>query len=160
MAPFRSLIIRILLEQAIAAEEYSYGLYESLLRSSPPPGTARILKRLAAAELEHRIKLLELQEDPDAAAELLRTEGRAAEELPDGGREPRGPGGGSGAAGDPDDFRHLLMTALEKEHRAVRRYRNLAARSRIRTAKEVFTYLMRQEMEHEAWISGLLEDLE
>ena len=150
MAPFRSLLIKILLEQAIAAEEYAYRLYEGLLRSSPPAETARVLKLLAAAELEHRIRLVEFQKDPDTAAGR-RTFPSAA----DRGDEPRPRENRA-----PADFRHLLVTALEKERRAVRRYGKLAEKSRLRTAREVFTYLMRQEMEHEEWILKLLEESE
>jgi rubrerythrin len=155
MAPLKSLLIKILLEEAIAAEEHAYRLYEGLLNSSPPPEAARILKLLAAAELEHRIKLLKLQEDPDAAARTLRREGKEEGELPN----TDGPAGPENPDFDavPTDFRHLLMTALEKERRAVDRYRELADRTRVRTAREVFTYLMRQEREHEEWILGFLE---
>ena len=157
MTPFRSLIIKILLEHAIAAEEHAYALYEGLLESSPPAETARILKLLAAAELEHRIKLHELQEDPKAAAEALKTEETAA--------KPGSPAEADAGEGTvrreiraPSEFRHILMTALEKERRAVRRYRRLADKSRLRTAKTVFSYLMRQEMEHENRILDLLGD--
>ncbi len=154
MAFFRSLIIKILLEHAIATEEYAYSLYEGLLNSSPPPEAARVLKLLAAAELEHRIKLHELQENPDTAAEALQAEGGEVRGAPSSGgpSDPEIADFGTAPAG----FRHLLTTALEKERRAVRRYRRLADRSRVRTAREVFTYLMRQEQKHEEWISGLL----
>jgi rubrerythrin len=158
MAFFRSLIIKILLEHAIAAEEHAYGLYEGLLNSSPPPEAARVLKLLAAAELEHRIKLHELQENPDTAAEALRAEGGEAEGAPSSSGPTVPETADFGTA--PADFRHLLMTAIEKERRAVRRYKKLADRSRLRAAREVFSYLMRQEQEHEEWISGLLRGLE
>ena len=59
MSVMKKLLLRILLEDAIANEEAAYAFYESALEHVSQPESIALLKKLMAGELRHRIQLVE-----------------------------------------------------------------------------------------------------
>jgi rubrerythrin len=145
--PFRKLIIKLILEKAIIFEERAYRFYESALSMVEHEQTADLLKRLSAAELEHRLKLEEIQKR--GILETGDYEGTDFEKNGDYEMISREwPDIASGSS-----HKEILNVALAREKTAFRFYRNLKEYSRVKVAKELFGMLAREESNHISWIT-------
>jgi rubrerythrin len=144
-------LLRLILEEAIRREEEAYRFYEAALEPVRAPEAQALLRRLCAEELRHRLKLQELQLQP----ENLELEARTPEEselLTDSGPAPEP----SAELADlqPADVWRL---ALRKEQLAVAHYGLLARKIRLRVPRRVFSFLAAEEQRHVDWVRAALE---
>jgi len=136
----RKLLLRIILEKAIAFEENAYRYYEEALERTAMIETAELLRKLLSDELRHRLKLEEMQRTGDIEG-LSAPESRNyiyIKEL----RE-------KWPLLHPWSSRaEILKLALKKEMSAHQFYRRLAEKTPLKTAKEAFSALAGEELEH------------
>jgi rubrerythrin len=121
--PFRKLLVKLILEQALIFEERAYRFYEE-----------------AFEQAVMRIKLEEVQKRGDLGALTVTSSSERddieaiSDEWPDIDRDvTRG---------------EILRIALKKEQRSFNFYRILAKKSRVRVAGEVFNALSNEELQH------------
>lgn len=147
----RRFLLRLILEEAIRREEEAYRFYEAALEPVRAPEARALLGKLCAEELRHRLKLQELQGQPESIPESLEVEARDLQEselLADSGPAPE-------LAGlRPEDVWRL---ALDKERLAVRHYGLLARRTPLAEPRRVFAWLAAEEQRHVDWVLGALE---
>jgi rubrerythrin len=148
---FRRLLLKILLERAIAFEERAYRFYEEALACSAMSDTSELLRKLLAGELLHRMKLEELQRTGDLGplAVSLQNGERDIEELSEEW-PPLHPWAHKG---------EVLETALRKEARAHRFYRSLAKKAALKAARDVFAALSNEESAHVEWLKEEIEKI-
>jgi len=148
----RRFLLRLILEEAIRREEEAYRFYEDALEPVRAPEARALLQKLCAEELRHRLKLQELQGQPDSIPESLEVEARDLQEselLTDSGPAPA-----PALAGlRPEDVWRL---ALDKERLAVRHYGLLARRAPLPEPRRVFAWLAAEEQRHVDWVLGAL----
>jgi rubrerythrin len=154
----RRFLLRLILEEAICREEEAYRFYEAALEPVRAPEARALLQRLCAEELRHRLKLQELQLQPENPEVEARSP-QESELLADSGRKPGAtapePASAPELAGlRPEDVWRL---ALDKERLAVRHYGLLARRTPLREPRRVFSYLAAEEQRHVDWVLGALE---
>jgi rubrerythrin len=140
----RRFLLRLILEEAIRREEEAYRFYEAAQEPVRSPASRELLRRLCAEELRHRLKLQELQLQP----ENLEVQARSPEEsrlLTDSGPAPEP------ALADlqPTDVWRL---ALAKERLAVAHYGLLARRVSLRVPRRLFAFLAAEEQRHVDWV--------
>lgn len=153
----RQFLLRLILEEAIRREEEAYRYYEAALEPVREPAARKLLRRLCAEELRHRLKLEELQRSgvADLAVEAV----NAAEEelLVDAAPAPGllAPTPAAGLADlRPADVWRL---ALRKERLAVAHYGLLSRKVALRLPRRVFAFLAAQESRHVEWVLSALE---
>ena len=153
----RQFLLRLILEEAIRREEEAYRYYEAALEPVREPAARKLLRRLCAEELRHRLKLEELQRSgvADLAVEAV----NAAEEelLVDAAPAPGllAPTPAAGLADlRPADVWRL---ALRKERLAVAHYGLLSRKVALRLPRRVFVFLAAQESRHVKWVLSALE---
>ena len=137
---FRKLLLKILLERAIAFEERAYRFYEEALARSAMSDTSELFRQLLAEELLHRMKLEEMQRTGDLG--LLEVSlPRGAQDVEELSQEwPRlHPWAHKG---------EVLETALRKEAMAYRFYKSLAKKAALKAARDVFAALSGEESAH------------
>lgn len=149
MAGFvRKILFGMVLEDAIIREESAYRFYDAALRRVSGEEERRLLGKLCAEELRHRLELEELQsrgqtEELEFSGpeemELLEPQTLAWPEVPATSRE-------------------ILELALAKERQAARYYRLVGGRSALRAVRDLFLILTRQEMEHVRWVEKMLAE--
>jgi len=66
--PFRKLLVKLILEQALIFEERAYRFYEEAFEQAVMNESKVLLRRLMKEELGHRIKLEEVQKRGDLGA--------------------------------------------------------------------------------------------
>jgi rubrerythrin len=146
--PFRKLLVKLILEQALIFEERSYRFYENALEQAVMDESKALLRRLMKEELTHRIKLEEVQKEGDLGA-LTVTSNSEMEDIEairdewpviqrDATREA------------------ILRIALAKEKSSFSFYRMLAKKSRIRVTEDLFNALSNEELHHVKMIEGEL----
>ena len=147
----RRFLLRLALEQAIGREEKAYRFYEAAMEAVGAPEAAQLLRRLAAEELRHRLKLEDLQRsgelDPAGIVEMNPGQEKILMEP-----EPQWP-----QAIDRLSVRDIWSAALSKERRARDYYRLLAARAPAASFREVFAYLSAEEQRHVDWVQSALQ---
>jgi rubrerythrin len=138
--PFRKLLVKLILEQALIFEERAYRFYEEAFEQAVMNESKVLLRRLMKEELGHRIKLEEVQKRGDLGALTVTSSSERddieaiSEKWPDIDRDAtRG---------------EILRIALKKEQRSFNFYRILAKKSRVRVAGEVFNALSNEELQH------------
>jgi rubrerythrin len=144
----RKLLLKLVLEDAIIREENAYRFYESALDTAGGQEEKRLLKKLCAGELRHRLKLEELQRsgeteqiDLSSLPEIeLTAEQQAWPEVP-----------------ARASCAQILELALIKEKQAARYYHLIAGRSALRAVKDVFSFLSGEETNHVYWVQGMLD---
>ena len=153
----RQFLLRLILEEAIRREEEAYRYYEAALEPVREPAARKLLRRLCAEELRHRLKLEELQRSgvADLAVEAV----NAAEEelLVDAAPAPGllAPTPAAVLADlRPADVWRL---ALRKERLAVAHYGLLSRKVALRLPRRVFVFLAAQESRHVKWVLSALE---
>jgi rubrerythrin len=145
----RRFLLRLILEEAIRREEEAYRFYEAALAPVRAAEARALLQKLCAEELRHRLKLQELQLQPEG----LEAEARGLQEselLADSGPAPAPVLAGL----RPEDVWRL---ALDKERQAVRHYGLLARRTPLPVPRRVFAWLAAEEQRHVDWVLGALE---
>lgn len=169
--PFKRFLIRLLLERAMIFEEEAYRFYENLLRESTMRNSFDLVKKLLAEKLRHRINLEEVQKRGDLGYLELASSGKGVGAAP-GGADRGLEGAGDLADIAPEDQigiltrdmdgfdeicsawpdpsklttrREVLEFALRKEQCALRFYTSMCRYSRLKTAREVFCALGREE---------------
>ena len=144
----RKMLFALVLEDAIVREENAYRFYDAALQRASGEGERRLLGKLCAEELRHRLELEELQSrgqteelefSSPEEVELLEPETRAWPEVPASSRE-------------------ILELALAKERQAASYYRLVGGRSVLRTVRDLFLMLAGQEMEHARWVEKMLAE--
>jgi len=145
----RRFLLRLILEEAIRREEEAYRFYEAALEPVRAPEARTLLRKLCAEELRHRLKLQELQLQPESL-EVEAHDLQESELLADSGPAPVPELAGL----RPEDVWRL---ALDKERLAVRHYGLLARRTPLPEPRRVFAYLAAQEQRHVDWVLGALE---
>ena len=148
----KQMLFRGLLEEAIKQEEAAYTLYQSALHVVSEPHVIKLLKTLMAGELQHKLKLEELQQRGELAKQPVN------DVIPDG----------VSLIQDEhlEDFslrllpgmscREILSIALLKEQQAARQYSRLSERARFSLAQNLFCVLSYEETQHVAWIQKQL----
>jgi rubrerythrin len=145
----RRFLLRLILEEAIRREEEAYRFYEAALEPVRAPEARALLRKLCAEELRHRLKLQELQLQPESL-EVEAHDVQESELLADSG-----PASARELAGlRPEDVWRL---ALDKERLAVRHYGLLARRTPLPEPRRVFAWLAAEEQRHVDWVLGALE---
>jgi rubrerythrin len=145
----RRFLLRLILEEAIRREEEAYRFYEAALEPVRAPEARALLRKLCAEELRHRLKLQELQLQPESL-EVEAHDVQESELLADSG-----PASAPELAGlRPEDVWRL---ALDKERLAVRHYGLLARRTPLPEPRRVFAWLAAEEQRHVDWVLGALE---
>ena len=145
----RRFLLRLILEEAIRREEEAYRFYEAALEPVRAPEARALLRQLCAEELRHRLKLQELQLQPESL-EVEAHDVQESELLADSGPAPAPELAGL----RPEDVWRL---ALDKERLAVRHYGLLARRSPLPEPRRVFAWLAAEEQRHVDWVLGALE---
>ena len=145
--PFRKIILKMILEKAIIFEERAYSFYESALHIVEQGQTSDLLKKLAAAELEHKLKLEKIQQ----TGFFETGEDEGIDPGKDGDYEMISPEWPDIAPGSSEI--EILDVALAREKTAYRFYRNLQEHSRIKVTDELFGMLAREESNHVNWIA-------
>jgi rubrerythrin len=142
----RKLLLKVLLERAIAFEEGAYRFYEGALERAAMSDTSELLKSLLAEELRHRMKLEEAQrtgdissleqpgEETDGKIEELTALMEIRNEWP--------------AINPWAGKKEILEAALAKEAAAFAFYRDLASGSRFKALRDLFSALSREEEAH------------
>jgi rubrerythrin len=147
-APIRKFLLKLVLEEAIRREEQAYTFYEEARAAVQEPAAGDLLRRLAAAELRHRLKLEELQRH--AGPELtLETASPEEAELLDSEEPVRF------SPGQPVRVEDVWKVALAKERQAQAAYTLLARKAVLEVFREVFTYLSAEEGRHVEWVQGM-----
>jgi len=141
---FRRLLIKIVLERAIAFEEGAYRFYEEALARSAMSDTSALLKKLLAGELLHRMKLEELQRRGDVEPLTV--------SLPRGAREVEALSEEWPPLNPWAHKADVLETALRKEAEAYRFYKSLAGKTGIKAVRDVFAALSSEESAHVEWL--------
>jgi rubrerythrin len=138
---FRKLLLKILLERAIAFEERAYRFYEEALARSAMSDTSELLRQLLAEELLHRMKLEEMQRTGDLGLLEVSLPRGGAQDVEELSQEwPRlHPWAHKG---------EVLETALRKEAMAYRFYKSLAKKAALKAARDVFAALSGEESAH------------
>jgi rubrerythrin len=150
----RRFLLRLVLEEAISREEKAYRFYETALEAVRDPAAAGLLRRLAAEELRHRLKLEDLQRS--GALDLA----RPVEAEPDQAGLLADPGPQWPAQIDRLEPRDIWAVALAKERLARDHYSLLASRSPVAAFREVFAYLSAEEQRHVDWVGEALKAVE
>jgi len=156
----RQFLLRLILEEAIRREEEAYRFYEAALEPVREPAARKLLRRLCAEELRHRLKLEELQRsgEVDLAVEAVNAE--EEELLADAGLLAPAPGLlAPTPAAVLADLRpaDVWRLALRKERLAVAHYRLLSRKVALRLPRRVFAFLAAQESRHVKWVLSALE---
>jgi rubrerythrin len=140
----RKMLFHLVLEDAILREENAYRFYESARELAGNEPARRLLKKLCAEELRHRMKLEQMCKD--RRSEELKFSG--PEEIELLGEEERSwPEITAGST-----VLDILETALAKEKQAARYYQLMASRSSLRAAKDLFRLLAVEEAAHARWV--------
>lgn len=145
----RRFLLRLILEEAMRREEEAYRFYEAALEPVRAPEARALLRKLCAEELRHRLKLQELQLQPESL-EVEAHDVQESELLADSGPAPAP----ELASLRPEDVWRL---ALDKERLAVRHYGLLARRTPLPEPRRVFAWLAAEEQRHVDWVLGALE---
>jgi rubrerythrin len=145
----KKVILRIILEEAIAFEEKAYQFYRSALSRAVMGDSGRVLKKLLVAELKHRMKLDELQRTGDLGtiqhSDDLKQDEPAEISVP-------------WPQINPWSTRNeILEAALHKEMQAYRYYKNLSERASLKAARDTFYLLADEENRHIEWIQKEME---
>ena len=156
----RQFLLRLILEEAIRREEEAYRFYEAALEPVREPAARKLLRRLCAEELRHRLKLEELQRsgEVDLAVEAVNAE--EEELLADAGLLAPVPGLlAPTPAAVLADLRpaDVWRLALRKERLAVAHYGLLSRKVALRLPRRVFVFLAAQESRHVKWVLSALE---
>jgi rubrerythrin len=147
VGPVRKLLLGLVLEDAIIREENAYRFYQSALEKVSGQAERQLLQKLCAEELRHRLKLEELQSNPETEEiEFFQQPEIGPGEA--GKSWPEVPAGAS--------RRDILKLALVKEKQAVRYYQLIAERSALRMVKDLFFFLAGEESKHVRWVEKML----
>jgi rubrerythrin len=144
----RKMLFAMVLEDAIVREENAYRAYESALETVGGRREQRLLRKLCAEELRHRLKLAELQKR--GVSEELEFSGRDEIELLDHDDHSVSEVNAQSSCSD------ILNLALSKEMQAVRYYQLIAGRSTLRVVRDLFLMLAGEEREHVRWVKEML----
>jgi rubrerythrin len=141
---FRRLLLKIILERAIAFEERAYRFYEEALARSAMSEASELLKKLLAGELLHRMKLEELQRTGGV--------GPMAVSLPRGSQDVEELSEEWPPLNPWAHKREVLEIALRKEVGAYRFYKSLADKTGLKSVRDVFAALSNEESVHMEWL--------
>jgi rubrerythrin len=156
----RQFLLRLILEEAIRREEEAYRFYEAALEPVREPAARKLLRRLCAEELRHRLKLEELQRSGEADLAVEAVNAEEEELLADAGLLAPAPGLlAPTPAAVLADLRpaDVWRLALRKERLAVAHYGLLSRKVALRLPRRVFAFLAAQESRHVKWVLSALE---
>jgi rubrerythrin len=142
----RKLLLKVLLERAIASEERAYRFYEGALERAAMSDTSELLKSLLAEELRHRMKLEEAQRTGDISSFEQpgdETDGKIEELTALMEMQNEWP-----AINPWAGKKEILEAAFAKEAAAFAFYRDLASSSRFKALRDLFSALSREEGAH------------
>jgi rubrerythrin len=146
--PVRTFLFKLVLENAIEAEEKAYNFYEHRISRVQDAEVQELLKRLASIELKHRLKLEEVQRE-SSLGRLEVSHPETAARLENINRDwPE--------IGPESTVREVLEAALKKEQDAFSFYTTLQHNAPVRSVKEIFAALASEEKSHVDWITGRL----
>ena len=146
--PVRTFLFKLVLENALEAEEKAYNFYERHISGVQDVEVQDLLKRLASIELKHRLKLEEVQRE-SSLGRLEVSNPETAAQLENINRDwPK--------IGPESTVREVLETALKKEQDAFAFYTTLQHNAPIRSVKEIFAALANEEKSHADWITARL----
>lgn len=144
----KNFLLRIVLENAIEAEEKAYDFYEKAIPKVADDEGKQLLRSLASEELKHRLKLEESQREGNLGRLTVETTASAntidsiAAEWP-----PITP---------DSSVQDILETALQKEKQAFAFYSALRDNASLKEIKLIFDGLAAEEKRHIDWISNEL----
>jgi rubrerythrin len=172
-------LIRLLINRAIYFEEQAYRFYEALLKRSIMKDSFDLIKKLMAEELRHRIMLEEVGKRGDIGyldVQDRTGEGMGSEDKSSVGFQEAGGGSGkilldkrskmfTGNLEDLDELcsrwpdptmlatsKEILEFALRKEKCALHFYASMCRKRRLKTVRDVFCTLSREERKHVEWV--------
>lgn len=137
---FRTFIVRIILENAIAFEEHSYRFYESALERAVGRESRDIIRQLMRDEFGHRIKLEEVRRKGDLGS-LDVPDGKASADIE------------AVSCSWPEIPAHagteeILEMALEQEQCSYNFYASIEKHARLKLTREIFSVLKGEEALH------------
>ncbi len=145
----KNFMLKIILENAIEAEEKAYDFYEKAIPTTAEEKAKELLRNLAGEELKHRLKLEETQREGNLGKltvekpDTVKTIETFADEWP---------------LITPDTTsQEILEIALEKEKRAYSFYSILRDHASLKAIKQIFDGLAAEERRHIDWVSTELE---
>jgi rubrerythrin len=147
--PVKKLLLGLVLEDAIIREENAYRFYESAAEKTSGEEPRKLLKKLCAEELRHRLKLEDLQ----GRAEVEQIELEQPSDVQLFEAEQSWPVVPAEATRE-----EILKLALVKERQAARYYGLIAGRSALRIVKKLFLFLAAEETKHVRWIEKMLDE--
>jgi rubrerythrin len=156
--PVRVLLVRILIEKAIVIEEHAYRYYSFILGKTYMKDTFDLMKRLSSQELQHRMKLEDLQrkigiEKHDLPAmkkqEIAGVISEDLESLCDARPVPA----------SEDSVEAMLRDALHRERRTCMFYQTLLQRTSRSDVVNLFKAIYHEEKEHAGELEEELERL-
>ncbi len=169
--PVKKLIVRIVLEGAIAFEEASYRFYESILKRATMHRSFDLLKRLLSEELKHRMRIEEAQKRGSfAGIQKSAADGEMRDEEGSGGEDETRDFMPGISQEEMEEFcaqwpdiapeaasKDILRAALNKEQCGYRMYSRLKNRFAMKSIRALYQMLAREELRHIRWIEGELE---
>jgi len=146
---FRTFIVRIILEDAIAFEEHSYRFYESALEKAVSGESRDIIGQLMRDEFRHRIKLEEVRKKGDLGR-LDVPEGKDSSYIE------------AVSCSWPEIPAHagteeILEMALEREQCSYNFYASMEKHTRLKPARGTFSVLKGEEERHVHLIRDRME---
>jgi rubrerythrin len=136
----KRLVLRVILEEAIAFEEAAYRFYQSALESAVMEESGSTLRKLLVSELKHRMKLDDFQRRGELGNQPVVSE-TGLEELE------------KIAAPWPQlhpwsTRQEILEAALHKEQSAYEFYRRMSEKAVLGAVRDAFRVLAEEELQH------------
>jgi len=145
--PFKTALIRSLIEEAIVRSERTYRHLESEFARAVKEETAELLKNLMAAQLLHRMRLQEVQRkgEPDRNGFKEKISGFTD-------RTPAPLRAGPDPWSSPDAILHSAIVNETHTHQA---YKRLSENALLGSVRDLFAYLAHEELQHIQWLESL-----
>lgn len=139
----KKLLVKVLINNAIAFEEASYRFYREAEQRASSPEHKHLFLLLAGEEVKHKEKLKSLTtRDLEEVLDFSQKEEADRLDLPDVEIPHQ--------LEEADTPQKILLLAMDRESAAYGFYHLLAERSKIPVAKKVFNFLASEEGEHKS----------
>ena len=145
--PFRKLLIRSLIEDAVIRCEKRYRHYESAFSRAVKQEAAELLKKLMAVQLRNRLRFQEVQKKGIPEKRGCREEAEHTIPL-----EPEAEHAEPDPWASPDV---ILESVLVTEKNTYCAYRRISENALLGPVKELYAYFAREELHHIRWLEKM-----
>jgi rubrerythrin len=145
----RTLLLRLILENAIVFEEKAYNFYDKAEKKVSSEDVKELLRKLKAEELKHRLRMEEAQRKADISvccsidSEKEGTVEAMSDDWP--------------AITEESKREDILRVAYKKELQAKQFYATMKERFPGSFARDIFAALESEEEKHARWLSSQME---